>query len=232
MQRAPAMIALLLFVALCASLAYWLLQWITPEPRAVAAPPEAAQLLPSVSAAASLFGGRPQTAGGAQVQLRGILRAGRASVAIIAADGKPARALPMNAEVLPGLTVKEIGARTVVLSERGAERELALPAFSAQEGGATVTQLGTAPEPQLLPPQTQPSAPPPSPAPNSPQPQPSGPQLSPSSSVGASAGGRGDAGKGGDDAVADGAAASAQRPPNFPAPSMPRRSPPSVPTLR
>lgn len=163
MQRAPAIVALLLFVALCASLAYWLLQWFAPEPRAVAAPPEATRPLPSVSAAATLFGGRPQAVGGTHVQLRGILQAGRASVAIITTEGKPPRALPLNAEVLPGLTVKEIDARTVVLSERGAERELVLPEFAAQEGGTATLQVGTAPEPQSVSPSS-PSSPPPPPS--------------------------------------------------------------------
>lgn len=152
MQRAPAILALLLFAALCASLAYWLLQWFAPAPRAVAAPPEAARAIAPVAAASALFGGRPQDSGGVQVQLRGILQAGRASVAIIAAEGKPARALPVDAEVLPGLTIREIGARTVVLSGRGAERELSLPAFAAQEAGSSAQTVGVAPEPAQPPP--------------------------------------------------------------------------------
>ncbi len=151
MQRASVMLAFLLFVALCASLAYWLLQWFAPEPRAVAAPPEAVRALPPVSAASVLFGGRAQDAGGAQVQLRGILLAGRASMAIIASEGRPPRALPVNAEVMPGLTVQKIDARTVVLSGKGVERELTLPAFASQEGGTAGTQIGAAPEPPAMP---------------------------------------------------------------------------------
>ncbi len=159
MQRAPAILTWVLLAALCASLAYWVLQWFAPAPRAVAAPPESARPQPAVAAAAVLFGGRPQEAGGAQLQLRGIVFAGPASVAIITAEGKPARALAVNAEVLPGLTVKQIAARTVLLSERGTERELSLPPFAAQEGGAAPPQAGVTPEPppQLQSPQ-QPSA--------------------------------------------------------------------------
>jgi general secretion pathway protein C len=128
-----------------------------------------------VAAAAALFGGRPQEAGGAQLQLRGIVFAGPASVAIIAAEGKPARALAMNAEVLPGLTVKQIAARSVLLSERGSERELSLPPFAAQEGGAAPPQAGVTPEPQ-----------PQSPSPSQPLQQPS---AAPSSAGSSAAGG-------------------------------------------
>ncbi len=94
MKRLPALLSLLLFVALCASLAYWLLQWLAPAPRAVAAPPVAQTPMPPLSAAFNLFGGNPQS-GAMAIQLRGIIHSGRASdsVAIIAVEGKPARAL-------------------------------------------------------------------------------------------------------------------------------------------
>lgn len=172
MQRAPAIVTLLLFAALCASLAYWLLQWMAPAPRAVAAPPESSRTLPPVAAAAALFGGRPNDAGGTAMQLRGILQVGRAggSMAIISAEGRPPRAVAVDAEVMPGVKVKEIQERTVVLSERGAERQLSLPAFAAQEAGTatstgaqTVAPTGAAPDmpPAAMAPQApQPAAPP------------------------------------------------------------------------
>ncbi len=171
-QRAPAIASFLLFLLLCASVAYWLLQWLAPGPRPVAAPPQAERSAPPVAAAANLFGGRPQGGGMVNVQLRGIIRSGRpaGSVAILAAEGKPTRALPVDAEVLPGLTVKEINARTVVLLDRGAERELTLPAFAAQEGGTSSMQAGT-PVPQPVAPQLQPPQPAqPAPPPSLPQP--------------------------------------------------------------
>lgn len=172
MQRAPAIVTLLLFAALCASLAYWLLQWMAPAPRAVAAPPESSRSLPPVAAAAALFGGRPNDAGGKAMQLRGIVQVGRAggSMAIISAEGRPPRAVAVDAEVMPGVTVKEIQERTVVLSERGTERQLSLPAFAAQEAGTgapmgaqTGVQTGAAPDmpPAAMVPQApQPAAPP------------------------------------------------------------------------
>lgn len=174
MQRTPVMLGWLLFVLLCASLAYWLLQWFAPAPRAVAAPPEAVRPLPSVAAVAPLFGGRPQDAGGVSLQLRGIVLAGRASAALIAAEGKPARALALNAQVLPGMIVKQIHARSVLLSQGGMERELTLPPFAAQETASMAAQAGVVPEPP--PTQAQP-------APPQPQLQ---PQAGSSSSGGAS----------------------------------------------
>lgn len=161
MQRTPAIASFLLFLLLCASIAYWVLQWLAPPPRPVAAPPQADRALPPVTAAANLFGGHQQGAGMANVQLRGIIRTGNAKngVAIIAAEGKPARALGVNAEVLPGLTVKQITAHGVVLSDRGAERELALPAFAAQES-AMANVPGRTPEPPQVPPPQQQPAPP------------------------------------------------------------------------
>ena len=146
-KRLPALLSLLLFLALCASLAYWLLQWLAPPPRPVAAPPVAERKPPPLAAAANLFGGNPQGSSLASVQLRGIIRSGRAgdSVAIIAAEGKPPRALRIDAEVLPGIQVKAINARTVVLSDKGAERELSLPEFVAQAGGMPETGGAAAP---------------------------------------------------------------------------------------
>ncbi len=222
MQRAPALFALLLFTALCASLAYWLLQWFAPAPRAVAAPPEAARAMAPVAAASALFGGRPQDTGGTQVHLRGILQAGKASVAIIAAEGKPPRALPVDAEVLPGLTVKEISARTVVLVGRGAERELTLPAFAAQEGGTGTQSVGAAVEPA-------PPSPPPLPQPQIQpqiqpqlQQQPAPPAQSPSSA------GAGELGSGASGA-AQGAAPANRSPTTTSQPPFQPPQPPSAP---
>ncbi len=197
MQRAPVVLSFVLFLVLCASLTYWLVQWMTPPPRPVAAPPQASRVMPPVAAAANLFGGRASMAGMANVQLKGILRAGRAagSMAIIAVDGKPARALRANAEVASGLTVKAIHARSVVLSDRGAERELMLPAFAAQEG-AMASLPGRSPEPQQpssLQQPTPPQATVQSPSPSPPQPtaqsavppQTAGPSVGASSAAGA-----------------------------------------------
>ena len=147
MKRLPALLSLLLFLALCASLAYWLLQWLAPPQRPVIAAPVATRSMPPLMAATNLFGGNGQGSALANVQLRGVIRSGLAadSVAIISAEGRPARALRVHAEVLPGIQVKEIHARTVILSDKGAERELALPSFVAQASGLSETVSANAP---------------------------------------------------------------------------------------
>ncbi len=154
-QRLPAAAAFVLFIALCASIAYWVLQWLAPAPRPVAAPVVSERALPPASAAANLFGGAAKGGGMANVQLRGIIHAGRSagSAAILAVDGSAPKFYRVNAELMPGVTVKSIHAKTVVLSDRGAERELPLPAFAAQEGtsGAPARAMPDQNPPQNLP---------------------------------------------------------------------------------
>ena len=87
----------------------------------------------------------------ANVQLRGVVHSGRASdsVAIIALEGKPPRALGVNSEIAPGVKIKQILNKTVVVSEQGAERELSLPVFAAQE--SSVTAQAATPVPTNVP---------------------------------------------------------------------------------
>ncbi|MFM8467980.1 MAG: type II secretion system protein N [Oxalobacteraceae bacterium] len=162
MKRLSAAASLLLFLALCASLAYWLLQWFAPAPRTVVAPPVAQGSMPPLSAADTLFGGNPQRTL-TVVQLRGILHADRdtESVAILAIEGKPPRAVHISAEVTPGLVLKAIQARAVIVSERGMEREVILPdvaalavtAPSGSEGNASTSvsaqRPASSPTPQV-----------------------------------------------------------------------------------
>ena len=153
MKRLPLLFSFLLFLALSATLAYWSVQWTAPAPRAVSAPPKNERTMPPISAAASLFGGRSPGSTIANVQLRGVVQAGRVSdsVAIIAIEGKPPRALMLNSEIVPGMIVKQILNKTVVVSEKGAERELSLPAFAAQESNSTMPQASIPTAPNLPP---------------------------------------------------------------------------------
>jgi general secretion pathway protein C len=132
MKRLPIIFSFLLFLALCASMTYWWLQWMAPATRPLIAPVAAERALPAMSAAANLFGGNTEAVPTVQVQLSGIIMANRGadSLAIIALPGKPARALHVNAEVIEGLVIKQINPRNVVLSERGVDREVRLPEFA------------------------------------------------------------------------------------------------------
>jgi general secretion pathway protein C len=133
MKRLPVIAGFLLFLMLCASITYWLLQWMAPSTRPLIVPMPVERALPEMSAAANLFGGNAEAISAISVQLSGIIMANRGadSVAIIALPGKPARSLHVNAEVIEGLVVKKINSRSVVLSERGVDREVRLPEFAA-----------------------------------------------------------------------------------------------------
>jgi general secretion pathway protein C len=133
MKRLPVIASFLLFLMLCASITYWLLQWMAPSTRPLIVPMPVERALPEMSAAANLFGGNAEAISAISVQLSGIIMADRGadSVAIIALPGKPARSLHVNAEVIEGLVVKKINSRSVVLSERGVDREVRLPEFAA-----------------------------------------------------------------------------------------------------
>ena len=147
MKRLPVVFSFLLFLALSATIAYWLVQWTAPAPRAVSAPPKSERTMPPISAADSLFGGRLAGGSIANVQLRGVVHSGRLSdsVAIVAVEGKRPRTFTVNSEIIPGLIVKEILNKTVVVSEKGMERELSLPAFAAQESNVLAPQASTPP---------------------------------------------------------------------------------------
>jgi len=129
MKRWPLAATFVLFIALCVSAAYWAMQWFKPPLRPVAAPPQAIQQAARPDAAAALFGGRPAIAVASNFQLRGVIVANNMaeSVAILAVDGKSARAVRVNAEVVPGVKVAEVHTHYVLLWDNGSIRRIELP---------------------------------------------------------------------------------------------------------
>lgn len=129
MKRWPLIASFVLFIALCMSAAYWAIQLLKPPVRAVAAPPQTAQPAPKLDAAAGLFGGRSSFAVAGNFQLKGVVVAGNPaeSIAILAANGKPAQSVRTNEEVMPGVTVKEVQHNYVLLSEGGVIKRVELP---------------------------------------------------------------------------------------------------------
>ena len=118
-----------MFIALCVSIAYWAMQFIKPPVRAIAAPPLSTPSIPKLDAAAGLLGGRSSFAVTSNFQLKGVVVASnpKESVAILAANGKPAKAIRANHEVIPGVTVKEVQRDHVLLSEGGVIKRVDLP---------------------------------------------------------------------------------------------------------
>ena len=129
MKRLPLITSFVLFVTLCASLAYWAMQFLKPPQRLVAALPRPAQTAPRLDAAAGLLGGRSSLAMTSNFQLKGVVVASdpEESVAILAANGKPAKAIRANHEVIPGVTVKEVQRDHVLLLEGGVVKRVELP---------------------------------------------------------------------------------------------------------
>ncbi len=130
MKRWPLIASFVLFVALCASTAYWAMQWLTPRARPVAAPQQETQAAADPGAAASLFGGHSIATLASNFQLKGVVMASDPdeSVAILAVNGKPAQAIRTNTEVIPGVTVKEVHKHHVLLIDSGVIKRVELPA--------------------------------------------------------------------------------------------------------
>jgi general secretion pathway protein C len=138
-KRLPLLLSLLAVILLAASLAYWILQLYQPPQRPIAAVPRSSMPEPGIDAAATLFGGQVATASAASYQLTGIVAAGRESVAIIVAEGSPPKALRVGKELVPGITLAEVHARYVMLSDGGVMKRLDLAADTrpaAPMGGA------------------------------------------------------------------------------------------------
>ncbi|MDB5961657.1 MAG: hypothetical protein JWP59_2951 [Massilia sp.] len=135
MKRMPILMTLLALIALSVSCAYWFMQLYKPAQRPLAAAPVAAMPDPGVDAAASLFGGAPAAAA-SNLQLVGVVAAGRDSAAIIIADNGVPMALKLGKEVASGVRVQQVFPRFVLLSD-GRRIEMAQetrPAASAQPG--------------------------------------------------------------------------------------------------
>jgi general secretion pathway protein C len=116
MKRWSVITSFLLFITLCVSVAYWAMQMLNPPQRAVAAPPQRAQTGPDLNAAAGLLGGHSNAVVASNFQLKGVVVA-----------SKPAQAIRVNSEVLPGVTVKEVNKHYVLLSEHGVIKRVTLP---------------------------------------------------------------------------------------------------------
>lgn len=155
MKRLPVLVSFVLFIALCASIAYWGLQLFKPSVRPMAAPPAPPMAEPRLDLAASLFGGRKTAvAVASNYALKGVVvaRNPNESVALLATDGKPAQALGIGQEVVRGVTVQEVHSGYVLLSEGGALKRVPLPENVPPQvsGLANRTPVpGTLPTPQF-----------------------------------------------------------------------------------
>ncbi len=113
-----------------------------------------------------MFGGQTQVAVVSNYQLKGVVApsAGSQGVAILSADNKPTQAVPVGREVVPGVTVKEVHPKYVLLSEGGVIKRVDL---AVDNGSLAMANPQT--QEMMAPPMQQPmqmqQQPPPPPAP-------------------------------------------------------------------
>jgi general secretion pathway protein C len=165
MKRLPLITSFVLFIALCASAAYWAMQLFKPPVRVIAAPPKVERPAPSLDAAAGMLGGRAPVAVASNYQLKGVVVAAKPaeSVAILAVNGKPAKAVRTNREVMPGVTVSEVQRDHVLLLEGGAIKRVELSVETKKQekvGAYTRAPIAKSPRenrPQQAAPPAQPS---------------------------------------------------------------------------
>lgn len=130
MKRWSVLVSFVAFIAVCMSATFWAMQLFKTKERAVAAPPPIARQEYRLDAAAGLFGGRPAAvAVASNFQLKGVVVSTppEDSVAILSTDGKPPQAIAVNAEVIPGVIVKEVHAKYVLLLEGSVTKRVELP---------------------------------------------------------------------------------------------------------
>jgi general secretion pathway protein C len=170
MKRLPILVSLLAVIVLSASIAYWVLQLVKPAQRPLAAQTVAAAPDPMPEAAGTLFGGQAVAAVATSYQLTGVVSAGRDSAAILVADGQPPQAIKLGREVAAGVTVKEVHANYVMLSEGGVLKRIELATDA--KAGAGLTMAPPAPPGNEMMGNARPSGPvePPPPPPQQPPP--------------------------------------------------------------
>ena len=129
MKRIPIITSFILFITLCASTAYWAMQFFKPTQRTVTAPPPIVQSEPQPDAAAMLFGSSSTSAVASNIQLKGVIVSDNPSesVAILLVNGKPAQSIRINAEIVPGIIVKEVHHNYVLLLENAVLKRVELP---------------------------------------------------------------------------------------------------------
>lgn len=161
MKRFPLLITFLTFILLCMSLSFWGLRMFKPQPRGVVLPESALNTEALGGQWGQPFGNAAPTVVASNYQLKGIIlaRNGRDSVAIIAANGKPAQSVMLNHELLAGVSLVEVHDNYVTISEGGLARRLDLPqASGVQLAVAAPVNRGAE---QFSPPAAPPDSPPP-----------------------------------------------------------------------
>jgi general secretion pathway protein C len=125
----------------CAQLAYWSIRLTTAPPAAAPMPARGVQTRePDASLLAREFG-LVETVSNVtnNIQVSGVFAAGRDSAAVMTVDDRPARAVLLGQEVVPGSTLVEVQSQGVTLESGGVRRQLQVPrAPLATVGGPAI----------------------------------------------------------------------------------------------
>ena len=130
MKRLPVLLSFCCFLLLCASVAFWAMRMFKGQPRGVSSSVASQSFEPAAGMWGGVFGeSQSSQAAPSNYQLKGVIlsRAGLPSVALVVADGKPAKPVRVGEEVVPGVQVREISARSVQLAEGGILRRIEMP---------------------------------------------------------------------------------------------------------
>jgi len=130
MKRLPLLCSFFAFIFLCVSLSFWGMRVLKPADRNVARPALDNNVEPGAGQWGGIFGGSQiEQATASNYELKGVIIAKKAaeSLAIVVANGKPAQTIALNAEIAPGIVLKEVADRYVTISESGVLRRVTLP---------------------------------------------------------------------------------------------------------
>ena len=130
--RTPRVISLLLFVALCALLAYWITA--TMALRTLPLPAQGQVVQPQAletGAVRTLFGGAGGTAN-RDVRLLGVVADGPRGAAILAIEGGEPKVVRSGGMLGADITLVEVRPRGVVLERNGVRQDLPLPAVGVR----------------------------------------------------------------------------------------------------
>ncbi|HWT37450.1 MAG TPA: type II secretion system protein N [Paraburkholderia sp.] len=119
------LISLAVFAVFCATLTYWIVALTSHAGSAV---PAAAVRAPvSTDQAAVLFGGQLTRTANQDIHLFGILALREGAAAIVSTGGEPPRAVSLGSNIMQGVKLGEVRARSIIIDRNGSRSEVFLP---------------------------------------------------------------------------------------------------------
>ena len=134
MRRIRALATPALLLILIGSITAWALYFLKPVSLPVAAlVTQPAEVTPSLAVAADLFGRADGATAAVNIELRGVILGNphAASIAIVIPEGGTVREVKTGAEIVDGVTIKEIHNQHIILQDHGLSRTVSLRALES-----------------------------------------------------------------------------------------------------